>query len=1034
MNKKISTMFASTLLMVGAVFGTADAQVSKTVDLYNAGGNYYYIGLPVAEGLKSTAYLKAVEVENTVGANDGKTFISLEGTATVNQNEIDAYLFQIEKVSDGALVPTYYFKLKSKEFNTYVVFKGGTSLTDGTGLTPTSLDLIAASDDEDAVKTYVSQIGIASSVISSDKKKAEVKANAGMIFIPFTITGANANTDELKLDASVTPSLTVTASGGGTKLQFFGVSTEDVAASDLNGTLKNGFILNAKDVEDNIFADQTIKAFTVSAPGITVDRAAYTIPAGTYFATSYPKELAPTNVTTISDADLFRQCTFIALDPVTNLNTKKDDAQKADQKAGKNFGLKLVDGDDFNFYTEDDEDAAGYAEKISQGSQVSVYNAIFKVETNKDNEDKYSLTVENFRYKKEADKNEHGTATVRVGISTIDDEKVVATATGDAQFAFTLGDAPVVKPIDLLNESAASVYNIRFVSGEKADSEKGKYLGVTVKSSGTYIFSAQGSAIAELGNPQYQFVISDVNAEDNEITFTNRETGEDFTCVLFSTDKENQYLVADGNTQFTVANLTKDGSVDYASSPMNLEGTTIELTKATVDKFAGFANRSENDGYTFIKFALDNVSGDNLFMMVLDNGIPGVPNYDVKKATDKEELASLFELVKSEKPVYIRNNYAYEKDDVATIKTKADTVAYYTYAIKWINPELDKVYYLKDDLSLDEALNDDPENADQFIIKENKDGSVYIVKDDKLANDGEAIVCDDNGDVAIDAVPYIIKDADAVKSYLSAEQLGASLEAKEQHVAFKSTTGGYLSMNEDAEGVVAIKTAADEDLTFWLDTADIDATLPSFFISKGVKDAEERMFMYFAEDSADYYINNPHYRFDNGSVKMIFKAGTLTNSDTLATTVNGKAVNVSVKPNADGTLGGLNNFKFQIFKANEGDDDAYVIRCKENNKYLTSTNGLLTLGNRADAIKVYAEFQEAPTANEGVEVAAIKVIAGEGNVTIAGAQGKKVVISNILGQVVANTVVSSDNATIAAPQGIIVVAVEGEEAVKAIVK
>ena len=41
MNKKISTMFASTLLMVGAVFGTADAQVSKTVDLYNAGGTSF---------------------------------------------------------------------------------------------------------------------------------------------------------------------------------------------------------------------------------------------------------------------------------------------------------------------------------------------------------------------------------------------------------------------------------------------------------------------------------------------------------------------------------------------------------------------------------------------------------------------------------------------------------------------------------------------------------------------------------------------------------------------------------------------------------------------------------------------------------------------------------------------------------------------------------------------------------------------------------------------------------------------------------
>ena len=646
------------------------------------------------------------------------------------------------------------------------------------------------------------------------------------------------------------------------------------------------------------------------------------------------------------------------------------------------------------------------------------------------------MTVEKFRYKKEADKNAHGEETVRVAISTIDDEKVLATATGDAQFAFTLGDAPVVKPIDLLNDATASVYNIRFVSGEKADTEKGKYLGVTVKTSGTYIFSAQGSAIAELGNPQYQFVISDVNAEDNEITFTNRETGEDFTCVLFSTDEENQYLVAEesNNTQFTVANLKNDGSVEYDASPIDLAGKTIELTKATVDKFAGFANRSENDGYTFIKFALDNVSDDNLFMMVLDNGTPGAPAYDVAKATDKEELASLFELVKSEKPLYIRNNYAYEKDDVATIKTKADTVAYYTYAIKWINPELDKVYYLNHDLEVVLATSDDPADEDQFIIKENKDGSVYIVKEGELDENGEAIACDENGVVTIDAVPYIIEDADAVKSYLSAEQLGASLEAKEQHVAFKSTTGGYLSMNEDAEGVVAIKTAADEDLTFWLDTADIDATLPSFFISKGVKDAEERMFMYFAEDSADYYINNPHYRFDNGSVKMIFKAGTLTNSDTLATTVNGKAVNVSVKPNADGTLGGLNNFKFQIFKANEGDDDAYVIRCKENNKYLTSTNGLLTLGSRANAIKVYAEFQEAPTANEGVEVATVKVISGEGNVTIAGAAGKKVVISNILGQVVANTVVSSDNATIAAPQGIVVVAVEGEEAVKAIVK
>lgn len=74
------------------------------------------------------------------------------------------------------------------------------------------------------------------------------------------------------------------------------------------------------------------------------------------------------------------------------------------------------------------------------------------------------------------------------------------------------------------------------------------------------------------------------------------------------------------------------------------------------------------------------------------------------------------------------------------------------------------------------------------------------------------------------------------------------------------------------------------------------------------------------------------------------------------------------------------------------------------------------------------------TDNEVIATSEVTVIAGEGQVTIAGAVGKKVVISNILGQVVANTVITSDNAPIAAPAGVVVVAVEGEETVKAIVK
>ena len=75
---------------------------------------------------------------------------------------------------------------------------------------------------------------------------------------------------------------------------------------------------------------------------------------------------------------------------------------------------------------------------------------------------------------------------------------------------------------------------------------------------------------------------------------------------------------------------------------------------------------------------------------------------------------------------------------------------------------------------------------------------------------------------------------------------------------------------------------------------------------------------------------------------------------------------------------------------------------------------------------------EDAVANEAV--APVAVIGNDGFVTILNAAGKKVVISNVLGQTVANAVLASDNAAIAAPKGVVIVAVEGEAAVKAVVK
>ena len=80
------------------------------------------------------------------------------------------------------------------------------------------------------------------------------------------------------------------------------------------------------------------------------------------------------------------------------------------------------------------------------------------------------------------------------------------------------------------------------------------------------------------------------------------------------------------------------------------------------------------------------------------------------------------------------------------------------------------------------------------------------------------------------------------------------------------------------------------------------------------------------------------------------------------------------------------------------------------------------------------DAEDMVTSIEGANAEGISIIAGNGTVTVQGAAGKSVVITNILGKVVAETVLTSDNATIAVPAGIVAVAVDGEEAVKAIVK
>ena len=82
--------------------------------------------------------------------------------------------------------------------------------------------------------------------------------------------------------------------------------------------------------------------------------------------------------------------------------------------------------------------------------------------------------------------------------------------------------------------------------------------------------------------------------------------------------------------------------------------------------------------------------------------------------------------------------------------------------------------------------------------------------------------------------------------------------------------------------------------------------------------------------------------------------------------------------------------------------------------------------NQAQILNVNKGQTQEATANESISAGNVVVAGVDGAVVVKGAEGKNVIVSTILGKVVANEVVSSDNVQIAAPAGIVVVSVDGE--------
>ena len=736
-------------------------------------------------------------------------------------------------------------------------------------------------------------------------------------------------------------------------------------------------------------------------------------------------------------ADNLKAATFIVLNPNATFGITSLDAAK-----GEGFGFTTVKGEKLN------------ATNVKKDGKIAFMNAIYSVseEDLANKAGQYTIKMTGVKVTKGTDENFGSELTVYVGAYSLTTGglKTYITTKGSTDklsLAQTTGNT-WAKASDLLKTDGAAIYNIYFTGTKPADGEEseslyGKYLvstyAKTEEAHATASFSNEALAPAkvDLKAPVAQWVIVSMQGS-GAVTFKNLETNETFNANLYKTDKAGIYQAV----------KTSVGEGEDKISAENIKLVAV----------------SANDGFLALSDAQLKQKAQLVF-----NGESSVAVEKVYMScnADDSKFEPVSDAAKSyawslEKAEAVKNNveYIYLKDDEVA-KKKADMLTIQAYYLvddkKGLNHE-------GSDYKLVDHNDKKADNLSRLVFKKNVDGTYSVICLDEALDADEAadnyieVVKADAKMLKVDVntpsfaeVPVGSEKADYAKVVVDFFQMGASLDAVPRHATLDSEEGS-ISLKENKNGILEGIIGA-EGLTFWLDTADSKAELPSFYISKGIAEGDSvapvRNFLYFAQDSLRYW-NEAQAKFtydenyglegtygaeanQNTDVKAIFRPATLAGVDTINTTVNGKNVVVAAEAKEDVCLGGINNFKFYITKLDAG----YSVRpVDQPTKYLYALNGKLGFTSDTSKALPVTVGEGNPTSNESIDNSAsssVVVIGNAGSVTIQGAQGEMAYVRNLLGMPLAETVVISDNATIAVPAGIVLVTV-GDETVKVVVK
>ena len=663
-------------------------------------------------------------------------------------------------------------------------------------------------------------------------------------------------------------------------------------------------------------------------------------------------------------------------------------------------------------------------------------------------------------------------ATVNVAIKAVkasaSDPKTYVTTVDPTGTLFYKTSNPVLgantffAATNFLKAGEVSAFNVFFTSGKPQKEgvqpeEYGRYLSA-VSDGAAYKLHATSPDSTMVDAPLSQWIVSNFDGR-NTVTLTNREAGTTLNLKLEATKNAGEYNVVGGsNASTTIDNIV----AGTATAPTNVFKTkTIKLIPTTLTKNDGYVVLSKEDmaGTIGVSFSgKDAIKGNQTYYMQFEKPATGATTtkfVPTLKASDAVEVNFKLNEVDDTKDLVI-NDYAYLDKEGRILTDAADTLAIPSYTVSYTYDK--KAYYVTSgDLNLTTAASATAANASRVVLKKHFNGTYgFGAKGNAKSAAGATSAATKavTGAFANSAMINALNDADFAYASLSLQDMNdyETLKAVSRHATFEAVNvAGGVSMQENKNGILEGIIGADA-LTFWLDTADSEKATPSFYISKGIAKAEEtkayndevRNFLFTPTDSAKIYNEgsataavDKKYILEGteSNLKAIFRPAALIAEDTMTTVVDGKELTVVTKDaDADkAQVNGLNNFQYGISLADKDVANEYIIKSRGNGQYLYNLNGKLGFTSDKQQALVVTLGEGDATANEAIAAENVAVIAGEGVVTVKGAAGKQVVVSNILGQVIANKVATSDEETIAVAAGVAVVVVDGE-ATKVVVK